>query len=124
MAYNPHNIFARILRGELKASTIYENDHALAFHDIMPRVQTHAIVIPKGPYSAPYDFYDLATPEEVAGFHKALVRVVDILNLRKTGFRLLTNQGLHGGQEVPHFHIHVLGGEPLGPIILRQKDEL
>lgn len=117
MSYDEGNIFARILRGEIECDKIFENNHALAFHDIRPQAPLHVIVIPKGPYQNAYAFYKEATVEELQGFAEALTNVIDLLKLNTYGYRMITNQGLHGGQEVPHFHMHVVGGKALGRMI-------
>jgi diadenosine tetraphosphate (Ap4A) HIT family hydrolase len=117
MAYDDNNIFAKILRGEIPCKKIYENDFALAFHDIQPSAPVHALVIPKGKYVSIVDFGANASPEEVAGFFTAVAKVAAELGLTEDGFRSIANTGLHGGQEVPHFHIHLLGGQKIGPMV-------
>jgi len=117
MEYDKNNIFSRILRKEIPANIIYEDEYALAFHDIAPKAPIHVLVIPKGEYISFFDFSEKATPECVVGFTKAIHHVIKVLDLQKNGFRLLTNQGTHGGQEVPHFHVHIFGGRPLGRMI-------
>ena len=117
MGYDQNNIFARILRKEIPADIIYEDDYALAFNNINPKAPVHILVIPKGEYISFLDFSEQATPVFVHGFTKAIQRVIQSLGLQKEGFRLLSNHGLHGGQEVPHYHVHIFGGRPLGPLI-------
>ena len=117
MAYDPNNIFARILRGEIPCKKVYENDHALAFHDINPQTKVHVLVIPKGAYVSADDFSAKASDAELAGFVRAVGEVARLLKVDETGYRLLANHGRDAHQEVPHFHIHVFGGENLGRMI-------
>lgn len=114
MIYNPQNIFAKILRGEIPCKKLYENDYAVAFHDVYPRASVHVLVIPKGPYVSFQHFTEEATHNEVVGFWNAVHEVTSLTHVRQSGYRLLTNDGPNAHQEVPHFHVHVLGGEPLG----------
>ena len=116
--YDPQNIFARILRGEIPARTVFENEHALAFHDIAPRAPVHVLVIPKGAYMSFADFAATASAAEIAGFFGAVGETARQLGLDVPGYRLLSNIGAHAGQEVPHFHVHLFGGAPLGPMLL------
>jgi histidine triad (HIT) family protein len=116
-AYDDNNIFARILRGEIPAKTVYEDSFALAFHDIAPRAPVHVLVIPKGAYVSWDDFSSRATDSEIAGFIRAVGTIAREHNLVEPGYRLLANVGGHGGQEVPHFHVHLFGGRPLGPML-------
>lgn len=115
--YDPQNIFARILRGEIPCKRVHEDEHALAFHDIHPQAPTHVLVIPKGAYVSAADFHAGASAEEIAGFWRAVGLVAKSLGLEATGYRLLANMGPDSGQEVPHFHVHVCGGKPLGRMI-------
>lgn len=117
MGYDKNNVFAQILRKEIPANVIYENEYALAFHDINPKAPIHILVIPKGEYISFLDFSAKATPTFVYGFTKAIQHVIELFDLEKEGFRLLSNHGHHGGQEVAHFHVHIFGGRPLGPMI-------
>lgn len=117
MAYDKENVFARILRKEIPARVVYEDDYVLAFHDVNPKAPVHVLVIPKGEYTSFMDFSENATSEAVLGFTKAIQHIVQLLKLEKEGFRLLTNQGANAGQEVPHFHVHIFGGRYLGPMI-------
>jgi diadenosine tetraphosphate (Ap4A) HIT family hydrolase len=112
--YDQNNIFAKILRGEIPCKKVYEDDAALAFHDISAKAAVHVLVIPKGPYISFSHFIE--TSPDVTGFYKAVLEAIKILDL-KEGFRLISNSGLNGGQEVPHFHIHILGGQKLGPMM-------
>lgn len=115
--YDDDNIFARILRGEIPSRRVYENEHALAFHDINPQAPVHILVIPKGPYVSWDDFSERGSPEEIAGFVRAVGRVAREQGLVVPGYRLLANVGMNGGQEVPHLHVHIFGGRGLGPML-------
>jgi len=117
LPYDPTNIFARILRGEIPCKTVFENEHALAFHDIAPQAPIHVLVIPKGAYVSWDDFSASAPAEEIAGFIRAVGHVARELGLVEPGYRLLANVGVNGGQEVPHLHVHLFGGRPLGIMI-------
>ena len=115
--YDDQNIFAKILRGEIPNRTVYEDAFALAFHDINPQAPTHMLVIPKGPYVSWDDFSARGTDAEIAGFIRAIGQVARAAGLVEPGYRLLANIGQHGHQEVPHLHVHVFGGRPLGPML-------
>ena len=117
--YDDSNIFARILRGELPCAKVYEDEHVLAFNDIRPLATTHILVIPKGPYVSWDDFSDRASADEIAAFVRAVGRIARDQGLVASGYRLLANVGLNGGQEVPHLHVHIFGGQPLGPMLAR-----
>jgi len=117
LPYDDSNIFARILRGEIPAKTVYEDDYALAFHDIQPRAPIHILVIPRGRYLSWDDFSARASEAEIAGFVRAVGQVARDNDLVAPGYRLLANTGGHGGQEVPHLHVHLFGGRPLGPML-------
>ncbi|WP_294326897.1 histidine triad nucleotide-binding protein [uncultured Sphingomonas sp.] len=117
--YDADNIFARILRGEIPAKRVYEDEHALAFHDIAPQAPVHVLVIPKGAYVSWDDFSARAPDAEIAGFVRAVGHVAREHGLVEPGYRLLANIGGHGGQEVPHLHVHLFGGAPLGPMLSR-----
>ena len=117
--YDPENIFAKILRGEIPNKTVFEDEWALAFHDIAPQAPIHILVIPKGEWVSWDDFSARATSEEISGFVRAVGQVARELGLVEPGYRLLANLGAHGGQEVPHLHVHLFGGRPLGPMIAR-----
>jgi diadenosine tetraphosphate (Ap4A) HIT family hydrolase len=117
--YDDSNIFARILRGEIPARTVFENDHALAFYDIAPAAPVHILVIPKGPYVSWDDFSERASGEEIAAFVRAVGHVARSEGLVAPGYRLLANVGMNSGQEVPHLHVHIFGGRPLGPMLAR-----
>jgi diadenosine tetraphosphate (Ap4A) HIT family hydrolase len=115
--YDDQNIFARILRGEIPSKKVFEDEWALAFHDINPQAPTHVLVIPKGPYCSFADFSAAASAEEIAGFFRAVGTVARDLGLEAPGYRMLANMGVHGGQEVPHFHVHLFAGRPLGRMV-------
>ena len=115
--YDNDNIFARILRGEVPCRKVYEDEHALAFHDINPQAPVHVLVIPKGPWVSAADFHAGADDAAIAGFWRAVGRVARDLGLEASGYRLLANMGQHSGQEVPHFHVHIFGGRPLGRMV-------
>ena len=108
--YDRNNIFARILRGELPCKKVYEDDFALAFHDINPQAPVHVLVIPKGSYVSWDDFSERAAADEIAGFVRAVGTVTRQLELDTPGYRLMVNMGGHGHQEVPHLHVHIFGG--------------
>ncbi len=118
-SYDDSNIFARILRGEIPSSKIYEDEHALAFHDINPIAPTHMLVIPKGAYVSWDDFSAKASDAEIAGFVRAVGKLARSVGLVEDGYRLLANTGTNAGQEVPHLHVHVFAGQPLGPMLAR-----
>lgn len=111
--YDDNNVFAKILRKELPAKVVYEDEFALAFHTIAPKVKKHILVIPKGPYTNFMNFTQNATIEEQVGLLKAINKVAAQMGVSESGFRLNTNTGNHGGQTVPHLHFHILGGEPV-----------
>ncbi|NCU12291.1 MAG: histidine triad nucleotide-binding protein [Sphingomonadaceae bacterium] len=117
--YDSQNIFAKILRGEIPNKTVYEDEWALAFHDINPQAPLHVLVIPKGTYVSWDDFSAKASAEEIAGFVRAVGHVARAAGLVEPGYRLLANIGGHGHQEVPHLHVHVFAGRPLGPMLAR-----
>jgi len=118
-AYDDSNIFARILRGELPCTRVYEDEHALAFNDIRPLARTHILVIPKGAYVSWDDFSERASPDEIAGFVRAVGRIARDQGLVAPGYRLLANVGPDSGQEVPHLHVHIFAGQALGPMLAR-----
>ena len=119
MSYDPNNIFAKILRGEIPCNKVYEDEFALAFHDIHPQAPVHVLVIPKGDYVSMTDFAAHAPAELVAGFTRAIGKTAEIAGVAETGYRVLYNAGSHSHQEVPHLHAHILGGRPLGPMLVR-----
>ncbi|WP_159348238.1 histidine triad nucleotide-binding protein [Roseomonas harenae] len=115
--YDDSNIFAKILRGEIPSRRIHEDDHAVAFHDINPQAPVHVLVIPRGRYVSLADFSAQASDAEIAGFWRAVGRVARELGLEGSGYRVLSNMGPEGGQEVPHFHVHIFGGKRLGRMV-------
>jgi diadenosine tetraphosphate (Ap4A) HIT family hydrolase len=117
--YDESNVFARLLRGELPSNKVYEDDYAVAFHDLRPLAPTHILVIPRGPYVSWDDFSERASDAEIAGFTRAIGKVARDAGLVEQGYRLLANAGLNSGQEVPHLHVHIFGGRPLGPMLAR-----
>ena len=117
MTYDPNNIFARILRGEIPCKKFYENDHVLAFNDIAPQAPVHVLVIPKGAYVSMDDFTAKASPAEQAALMKAVGDVARQTCVAATGYRVISNCGADGHQDVPHLHLHVLGGRKLGRMI-------
>ena len=117
--YDPDNIFACILRGEIPNRTVYEDEHALAFHDINPQAPVHILVIPKGAYVSWDDFSERGSDEEIAAFVRAVGRIAREAGLVAPGYRLLANVGAASGQEVPHLHVHIFAGKPLGPMLAR-----
>ena len=119
LPYDDSNIFARILRGELPCKKVHEDEFSLAFHDINPQAPTHILVIPKGAYVSWDDFSARASDAEIAGFVRAVGHVARQAGLVEPGYRLLANTGLHSHQEVPHLHVHILAGKPLGPMLVR-----
>jgi diadenosine tetraphosphate (Ap4A) HIT family hydrolase len=119
MAYDDGNIFARILRGEIPCGKVYEDAHVLAFNDIQPKAPVHILVIPKGKYVSIADFGANASQEEIGAFYRAVSKIAEEKGLAEEGFRVIANTGLNGGQEVPHFHVHILGGRALGPMLAK-----
>ncbi len=119
--YDDSNIFARILRGEIPCKRVHEDDHALAFHDINPQAPVHVLVIPKGRYVSIADFSTDASEPAIAGFWRVVGKVAKDLGLEAGGYRVLTNMGVDGGQEVPHFHVHLFGGRRIGRMVPRAE---
>ena len=120
MKYNKNNIFAKILRKEIPCKKIFENNHVLSFHDINPQKKIHALVIPKGQYIDLDDFNNRASDQEIVALSKAITEVSKMLGISKDmgkGYRALTNLSEHGGQEVPHLHFHLFGGEKVGKMV-------
>ena len=120
MSYDKNNIFAKILRKEIPCKKIFENDHVLSFYDINPQKKIHALVIPKGNYINLDDFNNKASDEEIVALSKAITEVSKILGISTDtgrGYRALTNLDDHGGQEVPHLHFHLFGGEKIGKMV-------
>jgi len=114
MTYNDNNIFAKILNKKLSTDIILENEHAIAFHDIVPQSPIHILIIPKGKYIKYDDFLNEASRDEIYNFFKLINQLVKNYNLEKTGYRLITNAGRDANQEVPHLHFHLLAGKNLG----------
>jgi diadenosine tetraphosphate (Ap4A) HIT family hydrolase len=117
MTYDTNNIFARIIRGEIPCNKVYDDAHVLAFNDIHPQAPTHILVIPKGTYVSMSDFSQKASAAEQAAFFAAIGKIVAEKKLDDAGYRVIANAGVHGGQEVPHFHIHILAGKRLGRML-------
>ena len=119
MAYDDNNIFAKILRGEIPCKKIYEDDFVLSFYDINPQKKIHALVIPKGPYIDLDDFIERGKEKEIVEFFRAISLVAKKLKVSNIdgGYRTLSNVGKNGGQEVPHLHFHIFGGESVGKMI-------
>lgn len=115
--YDDNNIFARILRGEIPCQRVHEDQWSLAFHDINPQAPTHVLVIPKGKWRSWADFSAHAADGEIAGYIRAVGAVAKQLGLETPGYRLLANAGLDAHQEVPHLHVHIFGGRPLGAML-------
>ncbi|QNT79493.1 histidine triad nucleotide-binding protein [Entomobacter blattae] len=115
--YDQNNIFAKILRKEIPSTPLYEDEYAYAFHDLYPQAPIHILVIPKGAYISMNDFTANASMEEIAGFFKAVGLVARNAGLADEGWRMASNIGENGGQEIPHLHIHILGGKKLGPLL-------
>ena len=121
MAYDRNNVFARILRGELPCTRVYEDEDVLAFRDIHPQAPTHVIVIPKGEYASIDDFSERASDAELAAFMRAISRIAKAEGVAESGYRVLANHGSAAHQEVPHFHLHLFGGRDLGPMLRRPR---
>lgn len=119
LPYDEQNIFAKILRGEIPNKTVYEDEWALAFHDINPQAPVHILVIPKGAYVSWDDFSENGSDAEIAGFTRAVGHVARQQGLVEQGYRLLANIGIDAHQEVPHLHVHLFGGKALGPMLAR-----
>lgn len=117
VSYDDNNIFAKILRKEIPCKPVYEDDHVLAFPDIAPKAPVHILVIPKGKYVSVADFGAHASAEEITAFWRAVSKIAADHGLPDQGFRTIANTGLNGGQEVPHFHVHIVGGKKLGPML-------
>ena len=117
MAYDSNNIFAKIIRGEIPSKKIYEDADTLAFHDISQAAPIHVLVIPKGEYTSFDDFAITANAEKIGNFWKAVQKIAGDIGAVEGGYRLITNHGRNASQSVPHFHVHILGGKPLGALI-------
>ena len=125
-AYDDRNIFAKIIRGEIPCNKLFETAHCLVFHDIAPKAPVHVLVVPKGPYVNADHFGAAASDAELADFARAVSRVARETGVAESaggsGFRTIANSGPDGVQEVPHYHIHILGGRPLGGMVRVPKD--
>lgn len=119
LPYDDQNVFARILRGEIPSKAVYEDEWAFAFHDINPQAPHHILVIPKGAYVSWDDFSERASDAEIAGFIRAVGLVAREAGMVESGYRLLANIGQDAHQEVPHLHVHIFAGRPLGPMLVR-----
>jgi len=117
MAYDPENVFAKILRGEIPCNKVHEDEHTLAFHDINPQTPTHILVIPKGPYVSWTDFSETASDAEIAALIRAVGAVAKQAGVAEDGYRVLSNVGASANQEVPHLHIHIFAGRKLGRMV-------
>lgn len=117
MTYDPNNIFARILRGEIPCKKIYEDEFVLAFDDIAPKAPVHALVLPKAAYVSTEDMAKDGKDAEIAALFRAIATVAALKGVAETGYRVISNAGPDSGQEVPHLHFHVLGGHPVGPLV-------
>lgn len=115
--YDDQNVFAKILRGEIPNDTVYEDDNVMAFKDINPRAPIHILVVPKKPYISMTDFTEKAPASEMTALMHAVSKIIKEYNLNEHGYRVIANAGLHGGQEVPHLHLHILGGQKLPPML-------
>jgi histidine triad (HIT) family protein len=122
MPYDRNNVFARILRGELPCTKVYEDEHVLAFRDINPQAPTHVILVPKGEYVSVDDFAATASEPELAAFTRAIGRIAHQEEVAESGYRILSNHGAAAHQDVPHFHLHLFGGRDLGPMLRRPRD--
>ena len=122
MAYDQNNIFARILRGEIPCKKVHENEHALAFHDINPQMPVHVLVIPKGPYTNLAEFNAKASVEEMSAFMQAVAETAKMVGVEDSGYRLVANNGEDAHQEVPHFHMHIFGGQRIMGRMIKAQD--
>lgn len=120
MAYDSNNVFAKILRGEIPCKKVHEDEYTLAFHDIAPQAPVHVLVIPKGAYTSMDDFTALASNAEIAGLFRAVTKVAEMVGVKDDGWRMLSNIGANGGQEVPHLHVHIFGGRRLGRMVPKE----
>ena len=117
MSYDSNNIFAKILRGEIPSNKVYEDDHVFAFADIAPAAPVHVLVVPKGEYVSFDDFASKASADVIAHFFATVKKIAEQQGVDKTGYRLITNHGSDASQSVPHFHMHILGGKPMGGLL-------
>jgi len=121
-AYDSNNVFAKILRGEIPCKKVHETPHSLAFHDINPLSPVHVLVIPKGAYVGFDDFSAKASSDEIADYVKAIGDTARKVGVDADGYRLLSNCGVNANQEVPHLHVHIFGGRPLGRMLKRDGE--
>jgi histidine triad (HIT) family protein len=121
MAYDRNNVFARILRGELPSTKVYEDAHVLAFRDIEPQAPSHVVLIPKGEYVSADDFSANASDAELVAFMRAIAKIASQEGVVEEGYRILSNHGKAAHQAVPHFHLHLFGGRDLGPRLLQRS---
>ena len=119
MAYDRTNVFARILRGELPCTKVYEDEHVLAFRDIAPLAPNHVVLIPKGEYVSADDFTARASEAELVAFMRAIGKIAAAEGIAEGGYRILSNHGQTAHQAVPHFHLHLFGGRDLGARLLQ-----
>lgn len=119
MSYDSNNIFAKILRGEIPCKKVHEDEFSLAFHDINPQAPVHVLVIPKGAYVDMADFTARAPDAEIAGFFRSVRQVAELVGVAGPGWRMIANIGADSHSEVPHLHIHILGGRRLGPMLVK-----
>ena len=117
MKYDDNYVFAKILRGEIPCKKIYEDEFVLSFYDINPQKKVHALVIPKNEYVDLDDFNNKASDKEIVELNKAVTHVANLMGSKDKGYRALTNIGNDGGQEVPHLHFHLFGGEKIGKMV-------
>lgn len=120
MAYDSNNVFAKILRGEIPCKKVHEDEHTLAFHDINPQAPVHVLVIPKGAYVSMNEFTTTASDAEIAALFRAVSKVAEMVGVKDDGWRMLSNIGVNGGQEVPHLHVHIFGGRRLGRMVPKE----
>ncbi|HXP02789.1 MAG TPA: histidine triad nucleotide-binding protein [Stellaceae bacterium] len=120
MAYDRDNIFARILRGEIPCTKVYEDEHVLAFRDIQPQAPSHVVLIPKGEYVSTDDFSAKASDAELTAFMRAIAKIAKSEGISEGGYRIVSNHGKTAHQQVPHFHLHLFGGRDLGPRLLQR----
>lgn len=121
MTYDSSNVFARIIRGEIPAKKVFEDEKILAFYDISKAAPIHVLVVPKGEYRNYFEFVDLASKEEIANFFQKVATIAKELGVVESGFRLITNNGADGGQTVDHFHIHLLAGAKFHELIAKNS---
>jgi len=122
MTYDKNNIFAKILRGEIRGKKIYEDEYVVAIHDVAPAAPVHILIIPKGEYVSFHDFSAKAPPERIAHFFTIIGTLAEQLHIDKTGYRLITNHGTDASQSVAHFHVHLLGGVSLGGLLPKDHE--